>query len=68
MVLKAQFEIPGGLKKWSYGLMGVGALTLILGIVFLLLPASGNHGEAHGQEAYGATKFWMALMHYGTFW
>jgi hypothetical protein len=68
MVLKEQFEIPGGLKKWSYGLMAVGAVTLILGIVFLLLPSGGGHGEAHGHEAYGATKFWMALMHNGIFW
>lgn len=67
MALKEQFEIPGGLKKWSYALMGVGALTLILGIVFLH-PFSGGHGEAHGAEAYGATKFWMALMHNSIFW
>lgn len=67
MALKEQFEIPGGLKKWSFALMGVGVLTLILGIVFLH-PFSGGHGEAHGAEAYGATKFWMALMHNGIFW
>jgi hypothetical protein len=67
MALKEQFQIPAGLKKWSYGLMGVGLLTLVLGIVFLH-PFSGGHGEAHGAEAYGATKFWMALMHNGIFW
>jgi hypothetical protein len=67
MALKEQFEIPGGLKKWSYALMGVGVLTLILGIVFLH-PFSAGHGEGHGAEAYGATKFWMALMHNGIFW
>ncbi|MFT3846291.1 MAG: quinol:cytochrome C oxidoreductase [Lacibacter sp.] len=67
MALKEQFEIPGGLKKWSYALMGVGVLTLILGVVFLH-PFSGGHSEAHGAEAYGATKFWMALMHNGIFW
>ena len=67
MALKEQFEIPGGLKKWSYVLMGVGVLTLILGMVFLH-PFSGGHGEEHGPEAYGATKFWMALMHNGIFW
>ena len=47
--------------------MGVGVLTLILGIVFLH-PFSGGHGEAHGEEAYGATKFWMALMHNSIYW
>ena len=67
MALKEQFVIPGGLKKWSYLLMGVGLLTLILGIVFLH-PFSGGHGEGHGADAYGATKFWMALMHNGIFW
>ncbi|RXK60847.1 quinol:cytochrome C oxidoreductase [Lacibacter luteus] len=67
MALKEQFEIPGGLKKWSYALMGVGVLTLILGVVFLH-PFSAGHGEGHGAEAYGATKFWMALMHNGIFW
>ncbi len=67
MALKEQFEIPAGLTKWSYALMGVGVLTLILGIVFLH-PFSGGHGEEHGAEAFGATKFWMALMHNGIFW
>lgn len=67
MALKEQFEIPGGLKKWSYALMGVGVLTLILGIIFLH-PFSAGHGEGHGAEAYGATKFWMALMHNSIFW
>ena len=67
MALKEQFEIPGGLKKWSYALMGVGVLTLILGVIFLH-PFSAGHGEGHGAEAYGATKFWMALMHNGIFW
>ncbi len=67
MALKEQFEIPGGLKKWSYALMGIGVVTLLLGIVFLH-PFSGGHGEAHGAEAYGATKFWMALMHNSIFW
>ena len=65
MALKEQFEIPGGLKKWSYALMGVGVLTLILGIIFLH-PFSGGHGE--GAEAYGATKFWMALMQNSIYW
>jgi len=55
MALKEQFVIPGGLKKWSYLLMGVGLLTLILGIVFLH-PFSGGHGEGHGADAYGATN------------
>jgi hypothetical protein len=60
MALKEQFEIPGGLKKWSYALMGVGVLTLILGVIFLH-PFSAGHGEGHGAEAYGATKFWWWL-------
>jgi hypothetical protein len=67
MALKEQFEIPGGLKKWSLALMGIGVLTLILGVVYLH-PFSGGHGEGHGEDAYGATKFWMALMQNGIFW
>ncbi|MFY7880228.1 MAG: quinol:cytochrome C oxidoreductase [Lacibacter sp.] len=67
MALKEQFEIPGGLKKWSLVLMGIGVLTLILGVVYLH-PFSGGHGEGHGADAYGATKFWMALMQNGIFW
>jgi len=68
MTLKEQFEIPGGLKKWSYALMGVGVLTLILGIVFLH-PFAAHHGGSETDPAsYGATKFWMALMHNGIFW
>ena len=68
MVLKDQFEIPGGLKKWSYALMAVGVITLLLGVVFLS-PFGGHHGGSETDpHSYGATKFWMALMHNGIFW
>jgi hypothetical protein len=68
MVLKEQFEIPGGLKKWSYALMAVGVITLLLGVV-LLHPFAAHHGGSETDPAsYGATKFWMALMHNSIFW
>ena len=31
--IKEKFEIPGNLKTWSYALIGVGLLALILGFV-----------------------------------
>lgn len=67
MQLKEQFQIPSGLKKWSYGLMGVGLLTLVLGVIFLH-PFSAHHGGSETDPAsYSATKFWMALMHNGIY-
>jgi len=47
--IKEHFEIPGRYKQWSFGLMGVGLLSLIVGFI---LYGSVDHG----------TRFWATLL------
>ena len=56
------FVIPVGFKKWSMGLMIVGALTLLVGI-FVLNPL----GDAHGKSV-SSTRFWAVLLQNSTYW
>ncbi|MGE5107334.1 MAG: hypothetical protein ACM3H8_07305 [Sphingobacteriales bacterium] len=56
-MIREQFEMTSRYKQWSYALIGVGVLSLILGYVFLQ-PNAGGEGEH-----YGATKYWAVLMH-----
>ena len=57
-----QYVTPAGFKKWSIGLMAVGALTLILGIIFLN-PVAGAHGEN-----VNGTRFWAVMLQNSLFW
>ena len=59
-----QFQIPGGYKKWTTGLIAVGLLTLVLGFIFLH-PFSLS--EAHGEDVE-STRFWAVLLQNSTFW
>jgi len=56
------FVIPGGYKKWSVGLMIVGALSLLIGI-FVLHPGAGSHGDNAG-----STRFWAVLLQNSIYW
>jgi hypothetical protein len=56
------FVIPGGYKKWTMGLMIVGALVLLLGIIFLN-PLAGSQGEN-----LNSTRFWAVLLQNSLFW
>jgi hypothetical protein len=56
------FVIPAGYKKWTMGLMIVGALVLIFGIIFLN-PLAGSHGEN-----VNSTRFWAVLLQNSLFW
>ena len=56
------FEIPGSYKKWTMGLMIVGALTLLIGFL-VLHPFQGNHGEN-----LDSTRFWAVLLQNSIFW
>jgi hypothetical protein len=56
------FVIPGGFKKWSVGLMIVGALSLVIGI-FALHPGAGSHGDN-----VNSTRFWAVLLQNSTYW
>ena len=50
MSIKENFETPSRYKTWSLALMGVGALSLIVGYILY-----GNQD--------GGTRFWSALLH-----
>jgi hypothetical protein len=56
------FVIPGGFKKWSMGLMIVGALSLLIGI-FTLHP----WGSASGDDV-NSTRFWAVLLQNSIYW
>ncbi len=47
--VKEHFEIPGRYKQWSFGLIGVGVLSLIIGFILY-------GGTDHG------TRFWASLL------
>ncbi|HEU4607472.1 MAG TPA: quinol:cytochrome C oxidoreductase, partial [Chitinophagaceae bacterium] len=57
-----QYVTPAGFKKWSIGLMGVGVLTLILGVIFLN-PIAGAHGDN-----VNGTRFWAVMLQNSLFW
>ncbi|ASZ10127.1 quinol:cytochrome C oxidoreductase [Chitinophaga pendula] len=52
--MKDQFVVPARLKTTSFVLMGIGLLTLLIGLFAL-------HGE------HGATRFWAGLLQNSTF-
>ena len=54
---KQQFEISAGYKKWTNVLLGVGALTLVLGVIFLAL----------NKEELAQTRFWAVLLQNSVF-
>src|SRR5690606_35328333 len=56
MASKDFFEVPGRYKTWSYGLIGVGVLSLIVG--FLMYGT----GDIHDK-----TRFWAALLQNSTY-
>ena len=51
MTSKEYFEVPGRYKNWSYGLIGVGILALIVGYFMY------GTGDEHHK-----TRFWAALL------
>ncbi|HMO62537.1 MAG TPA: quinol:cytochrome C oxidoreductase [Ferruginibacter sp.] len=57
------FELPGGYKKWTFALLGVGVIALLYGI-FVYHPF--GHA-AHGEITNG-TRFWSVLLQNSTYW
>ncbi|PWT95947.1 MAG: quinol:cytochrome C oxidoreductase [Bacteroidetes bacterium] len=51
-MIKQQFEIPAGYKKWTTALLGIGILALLLGF-FLLGMSKDEHQQ---------TRFWAVLL------
>lgn len=56
MNIKEQFVVPAGYRKWSLGLLAAGALTLILGAIFLAGKQS-TDGRFWGGLLYNAVFF-----------
>lgn len=56
-MIKQQFEITQGYKKWTRALLGIGALALLLGIVFL----------AFSKDEHNQTRFWSVLLQNSVF-
>ncbi len=54
-----RFEIPARLRNTGFMLIGVGVLTLILGISFLLM--------GHGSSDADKSRFWAVLLHNSIF-
>ncbi len=65
MVLRERFETPGKMRTWSFGLMAVGVLALILGYIFI--GADHGGGEHGGHEVPGSHIFWGTLMYNAEF-
>jgi hypothetical protein len=56
-MIKQQFEVTPGYKKWTMGLLAVGALALVAGIFFL----------AFSKDEHAQTRFWAVLLQNSTF-
>jgi hypothetical protein len=56
MTSKEYFEVPGSYRKWSYGLIGVGILALIVGYFMY------GTGDIHHK-----TRFWATLLQNSTY-
>jgi hypothetical protein len=56
--IRLQFEIPGKLKTWSLGLIGVGLVALVFGMI-----TKGFSSDEHEQ-----VHFWGTLMYNTIFW
>ena len=55
---REQFEIPGKMKTWSLALIGVGLVSMVIGLV-----TKGFSGDEHEQA-----HFWGTLMYNTIFW
>lgn len=60
--MENSYVAPSAYKKWYSGLMIVGAITLVLGIIFLN-PLAGAHGDN-----VNSTRFWAVLLQNSTYW
>lgn len=54
--LKQQFEVPGKMRTWSLALIGIGLLTLIIGIV-----TKGMSSEVHDNAVFWGTLLYNSI-------
>jgi hypothetical protein len=64
--IRERFEVPGKMRTWSFGLMAVGIIAIILGFIVYGMD-SGHHGEAGSHDAPGSHIFWGTLMYNSIF-
>ena len=66
--MNQQFELPGGYKKWTWGLIAAGVIALLYGFIVLhpFAPVSHESG-AHGVHNAG-TRFWAVLLQNSVYW
>jgi len=57
MAIKEFFEVPKRYKTWSFALMGVGVLAVVLG--FFVYGMGGDSAE----DVHHKTRFWASLMY-----
>lgn len=67
-----QFELPSNYKKWTWGLIGAGAIAVLYGIIMFhpfAAPAAHGHGGAHeaAAAADSGTRFWATLLQNSVF-
>ncbi len=61
--MNQSFELPGSYKKWTMGLLIVGAITLLYGfIMYHPFEHAGHEGNIEG------TRFWAVLLQNCVYW
>lgn len=63
--IREHFEVPGKMRTWSFGLMAVGIIAIILG--FIVYGTDSGHGEHGGYHVPGSHIFWGTLMYNSIF-
>lgn len=64
-----QFQLPGSYKKWTLGLIILGAIAVLYGAIMFHPFAPVSHGGGH--DAHGSvnsTRFWAVLLQNSVFW
>jgi len=63
--MNQQFELPGGYKKWTWGLIAAGIIALLYGFIVLHPFAPVSHES--GVHNTG-TRFWAVLLQNSVYW
>jgi len=62
--MSQSFELPGSYKKWTMGLIGIGAIALLYG--FIMYHPFSHPGQ--GAATTDSTRFWAVLLQNCVFW
>ncbi len=61
--MNQSFELPGSYKKWTMGLLIVGAIALLYGFIMYHPFSHAGHGEN-----INGTRFWAVLLQNAVYW